>query len=130
MQLETTLEKSEPDGYQKLYRNTDEQLGLVIAEIDQWMENLEASRQAGIIAGEPDAPLGVAVDAGGIRQAFEDLKGYLSGYNPDALESLSRLERLTQGQHRKERNEIRKLVDELEFDQAMDKLKALSGIWS
>ena len=48
----------------------------------------------------------------------------------DALEVLTRLERVTRGQHREDLDEIRELVDELEFDQALDTLKSLSQRWS
>jgi len=129
-QLEAVLKKSEPADYQKLYWKANEQVGSVFAAIDEWMENLEVSRQAADTAGESDESLDVAIDADSVRQTFEDLKGYLSDYNTDALEFLTRLERLTQGRHREELGEIRELVDELEFDQAMDKLKALSEIWT
>ncbi|MEJ2158244.1 MAG: response regulator, partial [Desulfobacteraceae bacterium] len=71
-----------------------------------------------------------AIDTEVVRQAFEELKSYLSDYNTDAIDLLTRLERLTQGHNREELDEIRELVDELEFDQAMDKLKALSETWA
>ncbi len=128
-QLETALEEDTSDACQKLFRKADERVGSVFAGIDRWMQDLEASRPAADLTGEPDLPGDVAMDAAGVRQALEELKGYLEAYNMDALEVLTRLEGATRGRHREELGEIRELVDELEFDQAMDKLEVLSAQW-
>ncbi len=129
-QLETALKKGESDDYQKLYRNADQQVGSVFAAIDQWMKSLEASRQAYDTTGEPGVSRDIPIDMEGVRQAFEELQDYLNDYNTDAIELLTRLEGLTQGRYREELGEIRELVDDLEFDQAKDKLKAFSEIWT
>jgi len=128
-QLETALEEDASEDCQKLFRNANEHVASVFAGIDRWLQNLAASRPAADITGEPEPHGTVAMDAAGIRQAFKDLKSYLKAYNMDALEVLTRLERATRGQHREELGEIRELVDELEFDQAMDKVNALSEQW-
>ena len=128
-QLETALEEDASEDCQKLFRGANEHVASVFAGIDQWQQNLEASRPAAGSTGEPDLAGVVAGDMAGIRQDFKDLRRYLKEYNMDALEVLSRLERATQGQHREELGEIHELVGELEFDQAMDKLKALSERW-
>jgi two-component system, sensor histidine kinase and response regulator len=126
-QLETALKKRESDDYQKWYRKANEQVGSVFTAIDAWVANLEACRNAADIAGESDGLRDVALDKNEAQKTIEDLKGYLSDYNPDALELLTRLEGLTQGRHREELRKIRELVDELEFEAALDQLNALSG---
>jgi polar amino acid transport system substrate-binding protein len=129
-QLESALKKNEPvDDCRELYQTAYENVDSVFAAIDRWLENLQACREADDSSGEADVPCDTAMDVDGIRQAVEDLKSYLNDYNTDALEVLARLEGLTRGQHRGELGEIRELVDELEFDAALDKLNALSGIW-
>ncbi len=129
-QLETALKKNQQDDYQKLYRNANEQICSVFSAIDEWMENLRTLRQAAEKVSEPEVLQGVALDMKSVRQAVEDLKTKLNDYNIEASEILTRLEKLTMGQHRQEINEIRELVDDLEFEQAMDKLNALSEIWT
>lgn len=127
-QLEIALKKNKPDSYQDLCRNANEQVVSVFAAIDQWVENLEASRQTIGIEENSDGPRDVLLDQDRIRHALEDFRACLSDYNMDAPQYLARLKRLAQGHHREELGEIDELVDELEFDQALEKLKALSEI--
>lgn len=129
-QLETVLKENEPEGYQALYQNANEQVGSVFTAIDKWMASLEKNRKMQDNACESDTPIDVVLDQDSIRKTFEDLQASLIDYNIDAIELLTQLESLTQGQHREELGAIRELVDELEFEQAKEKLEALSGIWT
>ena len=129
-QLEASLKKDAPEGYQLLLKRAEEKVRSVCQAIAVWAKALGEIQRFDSAEVERKETDDAELDKEAIQQTIEELLASLVDYNLDALAILAHLEELTLGRNAAELSEIRELLDELEFDQAQEKLKGLSGLWS
>ncbi len=129
-QLEASLKKDAPEGYQILFKLAEEKVRSVCEAIAAWTKALEEFQRSDSTEVERREADDAELDKEAIQRTIDELFVSLADYNLDATAILAQLEEMTLGKNAAELGEIRELLDELEFDQAQKRLKELSGLWS